>query len=72
MKEVKKIKLCLVGLDGNAFALLNAFRRQAEREGWTQQEIDAVLDRATEGDYGHLLRTLIAHCEDRMEASEIV
>ena len=57
----KKINLKLVGLDGNAFALLGAFRRQAKREGWTGEEIKIVIDEATSGDYDHLLQTLIKH-----------
>lgn len=57
----KKINLDLVGLDGNAFSLMGAFQRQARREGWTQDEIDAVLTEAKSGDYDHLLFTLMEH-----------
>jgi hypothetical protein len=60
---MKKVKLNLVGLDGNAFSLMAAFSRQARRERWTQAEIDAVLAEARKGDYQHLLKTLAAHCE---------
>jgi hypothetical protein len=60
----KAVSLTLVGLDGNAFALMGAFSKQARREGWTKPEIDAVLAEAMKGDYDHLLRTLMAHCED--------
>ena len=35
----KKVKLELVGLDGNAFTLMGAFKRQAERERWAKEEI---------------------------------
>lgn len=59
----KKIKLNLVGLDGNAFALMGAFQRQARREGWQEEEIKAVLDKCMSGDYDNLLRTLMDHCE---------
>lgn len=61
----KKISLNLVGLNGNAFALLGAFSKQAKREGWEKAEIDAVMDEATEGDYNHLLRTLTKYCEEK-------
>jgi hypothetical protein len=61
---MKKVKLSLVGLDGNAFALMGAFRRQAKKEGWSPQEISKVLDEARSGDYDHLLSTLSEHCED--------
>jgi hypothetical protein len=60
----KKVRLRLVGLDGNAFFLMGAFARQARREGWTKEEIDAVLDEARSRDYDHLLSTLSAHCQD--------
>jgi hypothetical protein len=58
----KKIKLSLVGQDGNAFALLGVFRRQARKEGWTKEEMDTVLNEAMNGDYDHLLATLDNHC----------
>lgn len=53
----------LTTTDGNAFALLGAFRKQAKREGWTTEEIDAVMTEANSGDYDHLLQTLMDHCE---------
>ena len=64
---MKKVKLTLVGLDGNAFALLGAFQRQARKEGWIKEEIDQVINDATSGDYDHLLRVLMEHCEDAGE-----
>ena len=57
----KQIDLELVGLDGNAFALMGAFSKQAKREGWTEEEIKSVLDECKKGDYNHLLQTLIKH-----------
>lgn len=59
----KKIKLSLVGLDGNAFVLLGAFRDQAEREGWTEEEIDSVINEAMSSDYNFLLKTLMQYCK---------
>lgn len=59
----KKVKLTLVGLDGNAFNLLGAFSRAARRQGWNAEEISKVLETAKAGDYDHLLRTLIEHTE---------
>ena len=59
----KKIKLKLVGLNGNAFSLMGAFFNQAEKEGWTKEEINAVLNEAMKGDYNHLLVTLQKHCK---------
>jgi ABC-type transporter Mla MlaB component len=60
--SMKKVCLDLTEVDGNAFALLAAFRRQARREGWSAEEIQSVLDEARTGDYGHLVRTLVEHC----------
>lgn len=59
----KKVSLELEGLDGNAFALIGAFQKQARREGWSAEEIKSVRDECMAGDYDHLLQTLIAHCE---------
>ncbi len=70
MATEKKINLTLVGLDGNAFSLMGAFRRQAKREGWTSEEIEGVLKEAMEGDYNHLLCTLSSHCNEEGFDSE--
>ena len=59
----KKVKLNLVGLDGNAFALLGAFQAQARKEGWTAEEIKEVQKKAMSGDYDHLLCTLMEYCD---------
>ena len=58
-----RVTMNLVGLDGNAFALMGAFQKNARRQGWTQEEIDKVLDEFTSGDYNHLIRVLMAHTE---------
>ena len=60
---MKKIKLELVGLDGNAFSLLGAFQKQARKEGWAKEEIDKVLTKAMSGDYNNLVAVLHNHCE---------
>lgn len=73
----KKVTLELVGLDGNAFALMRAFRQQARKEGWTKEEIDEVLEECKSGDYNHLLCTLMEYCqspednEDDFEDEEV-
>ena len=60
----EKVKLQLVGLDSNAFSLLGSFRTAARRQGWSDDEIKRITSVAMEGDYDHLLRTLMDHCED--------
>lgn len=59
----KKVKLDLVGIDGNAFSILGAFKKQAKKEGWTVVEIDTVIAEATRANYDHLLATIQTHCE---------
>ncbi len=46
-------------IDGNAFAIMGTFRRQAKKEGWTDEEIEVVMTEAKSNDYNHLLQTLM-------------
>jgi hypothetical protein len=55
----RKPELELVGADGNAFNLLGLARRAATEAGWLQERWEAVRDRATAGDYNHLLSVLM-------------
>jgi hypothetical protein len=55
------VKLKLVGLDGNAFSLMGAWRQRARKEGRTPDQIKAVLDDCMSGDYNHLLNVLMRH-----------
>lgn len=54
----KKVKMQLVGLDGNAFVIMGTWRSNALRQGWSQEEVRAVLEEAQSGDYDHLLATI--------------
>lgn len=58
----KTVNFNLIGQDGNAFVLLGGWQRQARREGWSNEDINKVIDTATSGDYNNLLSTLSAHC----------
>ena len=49
----------LLRQDGNAFALMGAFRREAQRAGWSQHDIDVVLNECQTDTYDHLLATLM-------------
>ena len=60
----KKLNMTLVGLDGNAFALMGEFQRQAKKEGWTKDEIKEVLDEAMSEEYDHLVTTLAEWTQD--------
>lgn len=66
----KKVILELVGLDGNAFALIGVWRREAKRQGWTAEEIKAVTDEAMSGDYNKVLATLMDNTQSEEEAGE--
>jgi hypothetical protein len=57
-----EVNLELVGMDGNAFAILGAFQREAKRAGWTPDEIDEVKIEAMSGDYDNLLATISSYC----------
>ncbi|QMU66746.1 MAG: hypothetical protein GKR88_15345 [Flavobacteriaceae bacterium] len=59
----KTINLDLVRVDGNAFAIMGAFSKQAKREGWTKEEIECILDEARSSNYEHLIATIANHCE---------
>ena len=53
----------LIGVDGNAFALMGHWRKNAKRAGRTQEEIKLVLDEAMQGDYNQLISTLLKYCK---------
>jgi hypothetical protein len=58
---MKKVKMKLVGLDGNAFSLMGAFSSNARKQGWSKEEINVVIQECMSGDYDHLLVTLMEH-----------
>ena len=57
----KKVTMGLLRHDGNAFSIMGRFSRAARREGWTKEEIEAVLTEARSGNYDHLLQIMIKH-----------
>ena len=63
---MNKVKMSLAGLDGNAFSLMGAFKREARKQGWKREEIDIVLKECMSSDYNNLLCVLM----DNTEASE--
>lgn len=69
MKKIvnKTVNLDLVGKNGNAFVIMGLFGAQAKQEGWTKEEIDAVIEEAKSKDYNHLLATIVNHCEVKEE-----
>lgn len=57
----KKVRLTLVGSDGNAFALLGRFQRAAKAQGWTPEQIRRATLEMTSGDYNRLLSVLMSY-----------
>lgn len=53
------ITVTLLGEDGNAFTILGKVRKALWRARVSQEEIDAFLNKATSGDYNHLLATVM-------------
>ena len=54
-KKLKKVKMKLVGMDGNAFSILGRFSEAARKQGWPEEEIVGVRKEAMGGDYDNLL-----------------
>ena len=58
----KTVNLNIVNTNANAYMLLGLFKAQAKEENWSEDEIDAVVAEAKNGDYDHLLATIKNHC----------
>jgi len=50
-----KPKVKLIGRDGNAFAIMGVARKAGKKAGWSAEKIKEYTDKATSGDYDHLL-----------------
>lgn len=62
-------KYCLVGVDGNAFAVMGYVRKAMKECGFDEQEIKAYLDDAMSSDYDHLLAVsieMVDKCNERV------
>ena len=55
--EPKKIKVRLIGTDGNAFALLGKCIASGRRGGMSSETLAQFTKEAMAGDYDHLLAT---------------
>lgn len=60
---MEKPEVCLIGKDGNAFAILAECRKAARRAGWTDARFAKFDAEAKSGDYDHLLQTVLKHFE---------
>lgn len=62
-------KYCLVGVDGNAYAVMGYVRKAMKECGFNEQEIKAYLDDAMSSDYNHLLCVsvdMVDKCNERV------
>lgn len=55
-------KYCLVGVDGNAFAIMSYVSRAMRKEHYSKSEIDSYLDDCMSSDYDHLLQVSVEMC----------
>lgn len=62
-----KVKTTLIGVDGNAYSLMGHFSSKAREQGWNKADINEVTSMAMEGDYNHLIRTLMTYIDDTYE-----
>ena len=60
----KYVQGSLIGVDGNAFALIGHFRTRAKKAKWSAEEIDRVVATARSGSYEKLTSTLMAHMSE--------
>jgi hypothetical protein len=58
MSDIKypKIKVQLVGQDGNAFAIMGAVSKALRSGGVSSEEINEFTTESMSGDYNHLLQ----------------
>lgn len=61
---MEKVILNLSGLDGNAYSLIEAFRANAKKQGWSKEAIDKVITDCKSSDYNHLLCVLMDNIEE--------
>ena len=71
LSALPRVRMRLIGTDGNAFAILGKFKESAKRQGWDSDSISAVLDQAMSGDYNNLLHTISQYADDE-SVSEIM
>lgn len=58
-----KPHLKLTGGDGNAFSVIASAHKAAKQAGWTKEEWEMVRSEALDGNYNHLLCTIMKYFE---------
>ena len=59
---MEKVRVKMVGQDGNAFAILGRVQKAMRRAGVEKVAIEAYMKEAMSGDYDHLLATTMTTC----------
>jgi hypothetical protein len=59
-----KIRVALVGEDGNAFSIMGRVSRAMRKNGYTNDEVEKYTKEAMAGDYDHLLQVTMSYVED--------
>ena len=54
-----EVQMDWASVKNNAFAMLGAFIKAAQQQGYPQADIDRVIDGARSGDYEHLVDVLM-------------
>ena len=57
------VKVKLIGENGNAFYILGTVIKALKRAGYDQDFIQTFQDEATDGDYNHLLQTVMEYVD---------
>ena len=60
-REHSRPRVKLIARDGNAFFILGACRRAARAAGWSDDDWGSFHAEATDGNYDHLLATVMKH-----------
>ena len=67
------MKYCLVGVDGNAYAVMGYVKNAMKEQGFTEEEIKEYLESAKSSDYNNLLcvsMDYVDKCNERAGDSE--
>ena len=67
---LQKVKVSLVGEDGNAFLILGRATRAMKKAGYPKDVIDSFLKEAQSGDYDHLLQTVMEWVDEPDDESD--
>lgn len=57
-----KPELDLIGLDSNAFSIMDAARRAMRKHGYSKELLDQYLKEAMSGDYNNLIMVTSQYC----------